>query len=178
MKNENNFVQGVNGQYSFYVIAFDSQNHFADVNEHIDLTLKQAQEIYSRVILEKPEYVNTILGLVYVTDKMELDRYGKGSVDLLQCINGKIRLCEDYQHSALLSTEGFIVKTVNILENSIGDWQKQLDKDSRHKAVSAQKKYNIDTYSNSLLGKLYENQVKLNDSEYANGSASAQLENL
>lgn len=174
MKNENNFVQGVNGQYSFYVIAFDSQNHFADVNEHIDLTLKQAQEIYSKVISENPEYVNIILGLVYVTDKMELDRYGKGSVDLLQCINGKIRLCEDYQHSALLSTEEFIVNTVNILENSIGDLQKQLDKNSSHKTVSTQKK----SKSDSLLGKLRENQVKLNNSEYANGNASAQLENI
>lgn len=127
MKNQSNFIQGVNGQYSFYVIAFDSQNHFADVNEHIDLTLKQAQEIYSKVILKNPKHVNTILGVVYVTDKMELDRYGKGSVDLLQCIDGKIKLCEDYKHSALLSTEEFIINTINILSRKLNEWQEKLN---------------------------------------------------
>ena len=50
---ENNFIQGIHGKYNFYVIAFDSQNHFTNYgNEHIDLTLKQAQEIYSKIVLK------------------------------------------------------------------------------------------------------------------------------
>ena len=63
---ENNFIQGIHGKYNFYVIAFDSQNHFTNYgNEHIDLTLKQAQEIYSKTVLENPKHVNTMLGVAY-----------------------------------------------------------------------------------------------------------------
>lgn len=176
---ENNFVQGVHGKYNFYVIAFDSQNHFTNYgNEHIDLTLKQAQEIYSKTVLENPKHVNTMLGVAYSAEKLERDRYGTDAVDLLQCIDGKIKLCEDYKQSPLLSAEGFIaVNTVNILKKSIGDWQKQLDKNSSQKSVSHQKPHSISSQSNSLLGKLRNNQARLNESEHSDGT-SAYLENI
>ncbi len=176
---ENNFVQGVHGKYNFYVIAFDSQNHFTNYgNEHIDLTLKQAQEIYSKIVLENPKHVNTMLGVAYSAEKPERDRYGTDAVDLLQCIDGKIKLCEDYKQSPLLSAEGFIaVNTVNILKKSIGDWQKQLDKNSSQKSVSHQKPHSISSQSNSLLGKLRDNQARLNESEHSDGT-SAHLENI
>ena len=117
---ENNFIQGIHGKYNFYVIAFDSQNHFTNYgNEHIDLTLKQAQEIYSKTVLENPKHVNTMLGVAYSAEKLERDRYGTDAVDLLQCIDGKIKLCEDYKQSPLLSAEGLIaVNTVNILKKA------------------------------------------------------------
>ena len=171
MENENNFVQGIHGKYNFYVIAFDSQNHFANYgDEHIDLTLKQAQEIYSKAVLENPKHVNTMLGVAYVTNKPELDRYGTNAVDLLQCIDGKIILCEDYKQSPLLSTEEIIaVNAVNILKKSIEDLQKQL--------VSHQKQHSISSQSNSLLGRLRENQTKLNEKEHSDGM-SAHLENI
>lgn len=174
MENENNFVQGIHGKYNFYVIAFDSQNHFANYgDEHIDLTLKQAQEIYSKAVLENPKHVNTMLGVAYVTNKPELDRYGTNAVDLLQCIDGKIILCEDYKQSTLLSTEGIIaVNTVNILKKSIEDLQKQLDKNSSQKSVSHQKQHSISSQSNSLLGRLRENQTKLNEKEHSDGMSA------
>ncbi len=179
MNNENNFVQGVNGRYNFYVIAFDTQNHCANYgSDHFDLTLKQAQDIYSKAVLENPKHINTMLGVAYVTDKPELDRYGTDAVDLLQCIDGKIRLCENYKQSVLLSTEGLIaVNTVNILKRSIKDLQNQLDKNSSQKNVSLKEKHNIGAQSGSLLGKLRENQSKLNEKEHSNGM-SAQLENI
>ena len=81
-----------------------------------------------------PKHINTMLGVAYVTDKPELDRYGTDAVDLLQCIDGKIRLCENYKQSVLLSTEGLIaVNTVNILKRSIKDLQNQLDKINNQK---------------------------------------------
>ena len=174
---ENNFVQGVQGKYNFYVIAFDSQNHFTNYgNEHIDLTLKQAQEIYSKTVLENPKHVNTMLGVAYSAEKPERDRYGTDAVDLLQCIDGKIKLCEDYKQSPLLSNEGLIaVNTVNILKKSIEGLQKQLDKNSGQKSVPKQQ--NISSQSNSLLGKLRDNQARLNESEHSDGT-SAYLENI
>lgn len=174
---ENNFVQGIHGKYNFYVIAFDSQNHFTNYgDEHIDLTLKQAQEIYSKTVLENPKHVNTMLGVAYITEKPERDRYGTNAVDLLQCIDGKIILCEDYKQSPLLSTEGLIaVNAVNILKKSIEGLQKQLDKNSSQKSVPKQQ--NISSQSNSLLGKLRENQTKLNEKEHSDGM-SAHLENI
>lgn len=174
---ENNFVQGIHGKYNFYVIAFDSQNHFTNYgDEHIDLTLKQAQEIYSKTVLENPKHVNTMLGVAYITEKPERDRYGTDAVDLLQCIDGKIRLCENYKQSVLLSTEGLIaVNTVNILKKSIEGLQKQPDKKSEQKPVPKQQ--NISSQSNSLLGRLRENQTKLNEKEHSDGM-SAHLENI
>lgn len=73
---KNNFVQGVNGKYSFYVIAFDTKNNCANYgSEYIDLTLNQAQDIYSKAILENPKHINTMLGTAYVTDNQKLDRW-------------------------------------------------------------------------------------------------------
>ena len=129
MENENNFVQGIHGKYNFYVIAFDSQNHFANYgDEHIDLTLNQAQEIYSKAVLENPKHVNTMLGVAYSTKKLERDRYGTDAVDLLQCIDGKVILCEDYKQSPILNTEGLIaVNTINILSRLLNELQEKLN---------------------------------------------------
>ena len=114
----------------------------------------------------------------YSAEKPERDRYGTDAVDLLQCIDGKIKLCEDYKQSPLLSNEGLIaVNTVNILKKSIGDLQKHLDKNSSQKSVSHQKPHSISSQSNSLLGKLRDNQARLNESEYSDGT-SAYLENI
>ena len=71
----------------------------------------------------------------------------------------------------------FAVNTVNILKKSIGDWQKQLDKNSSQKSVSHQKPHSISSQSNSLLGKLRNNQARLNESEHSDGT-SAYLENI
>ena len=60
-----------------------------------------------------------MLGVAYSAEKPERDRYGTDAVDLLQCIDGKIKLCEDYKQSPLLSNEGLIaVNTVNILKKA------------------------------------------------------------
>lgn len=134
MVNRNNFVQGVNGQYNFYVIAFDTKNHCQNYGkEHVDLSLKNAQIIYRDAVLNNPKYVNTILGVAYITNK-KLDKYDNGAVDLLQCINGNIKLIEDYKQSPILNTEGIIaVNTINILSRQLNELQTKLNLQNQSK---------------------------------------------
>lgn len=134
MEYENNFVQGINGRYNFYVIAFDTENNYQNYGEeHIDLSLKDAQKIYQDAVLNNPKHVKTNLGVAYITNK-ELDRYDNGAVDLLQCINGNIKLIEDYKQSPILHTEGIIaVNTINILSRQLNELQTKLNLQNQSK---------------------------------------------
>lgn len=159
MKQKYNYTTGVNGQFNFYVISVDTQNqphqHGSYGKDYFDLDLSQAQEIYRKCVLFNPEYVNTVLGVAYLT-RTELDINGKGAVDLLQCVSGKIQLLEDYKQSAVLSTEGLIaVNTINILKNSISDLQSELDKQKEQDKSESLKEAD----NSSLLSRLsnYEN---------------------
>ena len=160
MKQKYNYTTGVNGQFNFYVISVDTRNqphqHGSYGKDYFDLDLSQAQEIYRKCVLFNPEYVNTVLGVAYLTDKTELDINGKGAVDLLQCVSGKIQLLEDYKQSAVLSTEGLIaVNTISILKNSIPDLQSELDKQKEQDKSESLKEAD----NSSLLSRLsnYEN---------------------
>lgn len=157
MKQKYNYTTGVNGQFNFYVISVDTHQHGSYGKDYFDLDLSQAQEIYRKCVLFNPEYLNTVLGVAYLTDKTELDINGKGAVDLLQCVSGKIQLLEDYKQSAVLSTEGLIaVNTISILKNSIPDLQSELDKQTKEQDKSESLK---EADNSSLLSKLsnYEN---------------------
>lgn len=175
MVNRNNFVQGVNGQYNFYVIAFDTKNHCQNYGkEHVDLSLKNAQKIYQDAVLNNPKYVNTILGVAYVSDKPELDRYGKGAVDLLQCIDGKVKLTEDYKQSALLSTEGFIaVNTVSILSRQLIELQEKLNIKNKSDLQQTQSKNGNGKVS--ILSSLKDIQHELNQSNNQPASRNQQI---
>lgn len=95
--------------FSFYVTAFDTKKAYSNYGApSLGLSLEQAKAEFEKRCAENPLSVNTMLGVEYRTDRKELDPRGVGAVDLLQCINGRLAIPEDYKQSAVLMQEKLI----------------------------------------------------------------------
>lgn len=95
--------------FSFYVTAFDSRNKYAEYGTASqELSLEQAKSEFAKRCAENPISVNTMLGVDFTTDRKDLEPMGMGAADLLQCINGHLRLSEDYKLSQALMQEKLI----------------------------------------------------------------------
>lgn len=115
--------------FSFYVAAFDTKNSYRSYGESAtQLSLEQAKEEFAKRCAQNPLSVNTVLGVDYSTNRRDLDPHGMGSADLLQCINGHLRLSDDYKLSEILSCEKLItVNAMSILEREAARLQRISD---------------------------------------------------
>lgn len=111
----NHITRGKVCDFSFYVRAFNSRERFSDYREPVTgISIQEAMKEFERQCAENPDYVNTMLGLDFTTQRKNLEPHGVGSVDMLQCIKGRLHLCEDYKLSEVLTQEALI--SVNAVE--------------------------------------------------------------
>lgn len=88
--------------FSFYVRAFDTRNGYANYGDPLKfLSLEQAKAEFARRCAQNPLSVNTMLGVDYATTRRDLDPNGIGAVDMLQCINGHLKISDDYKDNAV-----------------------------------------------------------------------------
>ena len=115
--------------FSFYVIAFDTKSHYRNYGQPAtELSLQQAMSEFEKRCAENPAYVNTVLGVKFTTDRRDLEPAGAGAADMLQCVNGRLKLSEDYKLSGALLRESLIaVNTVEMLEKERGRLQRASD---------------------------------------------------
>lgn len=107
-------------EFSFYVRAFDTKNRYRDYKQPITgLSLWQAMCEFEKSCAENPITVNTIVGVEFTTKRRDLEPAGVGAADLMQCVNGRLKLLEDYKSSEVLSQEIFIARNaINVLKNT------------------------------------------------------------
>ena len=92
------------------------------------LSLEQAKAEFARRCAQNPLSVNTMLGVDYATTRRDLDPNGIGAVDMLQCINGHLKISDDYKLSSVLSQEKLIaVNAVAILKREADRLQRISD---------------------------------------------------
>lgn len=115
--------------FSFYVMAFDTKDHYRNYGQPAtELSLQQAMREFEKRCAENPVSVNTVLGVDFTTKRRDLEPAGVGAADLLQCVNGRLKLSEDYKLSEVLSQESLIsVNTVDLLERERGRLQRASD---------------------------------------------------
>lgn len=115
--------------FSFYVRAFDTKNSYRNYGEPAtQLSLEQAKEEFAKRCAQNPLSVNTMLGVEYSTKNAELNKHGVGAVDLLQCINGHLKLSEDYKLDEVLAHETLIsVNAVSLLKREADRLQRISD---------------------------------------------------
>lgn len=102
-------IKGNVCEFRFYVMAFDTKNHFQSYGEKADgLSLEQAKLEFTKRCSENPITVNTMLGVEYETDRNDLEPRGKGAADLLISSNGFLKLSEEYKQSKVLQMEKLI----------------------------------------------------------------------
>lgn len=108
--------------FSFYVRAFDTKEHYRNYGQPAtELSLQQAMKEFENRCSYNPVYVNTVLGVEFTTKRRDLEPAGAGAADLMQCVNGRLKLSEDYKLSEVLSRESLIaVNTVEMLERERG----------------------------------------------------------
>ncbi len=155
--NENyNYTKGAACQFNFYVVAFDTQNHYQNYGEmKSDLSFSEARSEFKKAAAENPKHINTMLGIAYQTDRRDLEPHGAGAVDLLQHINGHTHLSDDYAKNPVLMNEGIIKN--NIVGILKGDIENERQKPSAEKSKELSGK----SSPSSLIGKLRQNEEML-----------------
>lgn len=115
--------------FSFYIRAFNTKDYYCDYGQPAEkLSLQQAMTEFEKRCAENPVYVNTVLGVDFTTKRRDLEPAGVGAVDLLQCVNSRLKLLEDYKLSEVLSQESLVaVNTVEMLERERGRLQRASD---------------------------------------------------
>lgn len=146
-----NYVNGADCRFNFYVVAFDTQNHYQNYGEmKSDLSFSEARSEFKKAAAENPKHINTMLGIAYQTDRRDLEPYGSGAVDLLQHIDGHTHLSEDYAKNPVLMNEGIIKNNiVGILKEDIERQKPSAEKSKELPEKSA---------PSSLIGKLRQNE--------------------
>ncbi len=116
--------------FSFYVRAFNVLENHRDYEKPAEgLSLQQAMREFEKRCADNPAYINTVLGVDFTTGRRDLEPAGVGSADLLQCIDGKLNLSQDYKLSRVLMWESLIsVNAVDILKREQNRLQLQSDR--------------------------------------------------
>lgn len=115
--------------FSFYVRAFNVLENHRNYGPTADgLSLQQAMREFEKRCADNPVYVNTVLGVEFTTQSRNLEPSGVGAADLLQCIDGKLNLSQDYRLSRVLMRESLIsVNAVDMLKKEQNRLQLQSD---------------------------------------------------
>ncbi len=115
--------------FSFYVRAFDTKEHYRNYGQPAtELSLQQAMSEFEKRCADNPVHINTVLGVNFTTKRRDLEPAGVGAADLMECVNGRLKLSEDYKLSEVLSRESLIaVNTVEMLERERGRLQRVSD---------------------------------------------------
>lgn len=92
----------------FYVVSFDTTQHYNDYEEMSDgLTLVEALEEFKRRDTYTPSTVFLAVGVEYRIT-VSVDRNKVGAVDLLQRVNGECRIIDDWKSDKVLCNEALI----------------------------------------------------------------------
>lgn len=114
-----------NCNFDFYVIGLDSLSKYNKGIYEKDLELSNAIAIIKNKVIEYPESVMA-LGVNYITDRRDLNNMGCGGCDLIQFVDGKWKISDDYKQSNILSTEGLIANnTMRILKRFVDKWEER-----------------------------------------------------
>jgi len=76
---------------NYYVITFDTTKNYVTTFQVKNLTLPDAITVFDDTVKTHANHINVMLGV----------SYSVGAVDLLQRIDGKLKLSNDYQYSAV-----------------------------------------------------------------------------
>lgn len=88
---------------NYYVITFDTTKNYVTPFHEKDLNLPDAMTVFDNAVKTYDKHINVMLGV----------SYSNGAVDLLQRVDGKLKLSNDYQYSAV---KGKITDTVATLQ--------------------------------------------------------------
>ena len=110
----------------FYVIDFDTKKHCANHSTRLDkVSLTQARAEFENRVMNNPNHINTMLGVNFAYHSKGNEEIG--SVDLLQCVDGKVRLSHDYKKVGLENQSIIAINTVNILSRDCNELNELLE---------------------------------------------------
>lgn len=94
----------------FYVVSFDTTQHYNDYEEMSDgLTLVEALEEFKRRDKYTPSTVVLAVGVEYrITDPDYITKTDLGACDLLQRVNSQCRIPDDWKSDKVLLNEALI----------------------------------------------------------------------
>ncbi len=127
--NSYNYTQGLECKFNFYVITFDPQGSYENFKPPVlNLDFNTAKEEFRKAVTSVPIHISTVMGVNFITDNINLEPEGKGTADLIQCINGTFRLSQEINFSELLKNEPFIsVNAIQELKEYIPVLQNELN---------------------------------------------------
>lgn len=127
--NNYNYVQGLECKFNFYVLTFDSENNYEIFSPPIlNLDFDTAKEEFRKAVTSVPINICTVMGVIFITDNVNLEPDGTGTVDLIQCINGSVWLSHDINSSELLKNEPLIsVNAISVLKDFIPILQNEVN---------------------------------------------------
>ena len=126
--NSYNYTQGLECKFNFYVITFDSQNYENFKSPALNLDFNTAKEEFRKAVTSVPIHISTVMGVNFITDNINLEPEGKGTADLIQCINGTFIFSQEINFSELLKNEPLIsVNAISELKEYIPVLQNELN---------------------------------------------------
>lgn len=126
--NSYNYTQGLECKFNFYVITFDSQNYENFKSPVLNLDFNSAKEEFRKAVTSVPIHISTVMGVNFITDNINLEPEGKGTADLIQCINGTFIFSQEINFSELLKNEPLIsVNAIQELKEYIPVLQNELN---------------------------------------------------
>lgn len=126
--NSYNYTQGLECKFNFYVITFDPQNYENFKSPVLNLDFNSAKEEFRKTVLSTPIHISTVMGVNFITDNINLEPEGKGTADLIQCINGTFIFSQEINFSELLKNEPLIsVNAIQELKEYIPVLQNELN---------------------------------------------------
>ena len=88
----------------YYVITFDTTKNYVTTFHEKDFNLTDAIDVFEKALKNYENHINVMLGVSYPV----------GAVDILQRIDGNIKLSNDYKYSAVKNE---IAETVEMLKS-------------------------------------------------------------
>lgn len=95
--------------FDFYVTSLDAENGYAATEPMFSgLSLLEAVSEFYKRCGRCPSSTNIMLGVEYTTSRRDLEPNGIGAADLLQRVNGALKISRDFEQSEVLKREGLI----------------------------------------------------------------------
>lgn len=120
MENKMHITKGDKCDLNFYVINFDTENHYISETNMSGLALNDAISKFKGLIEEHPSF-NTMLGINYDNVSPALSKQKCGAVDLVKYVDGNLKLSSDYLYDSVIKNESIVtLNTVSRLREELG----------------------------------------------------------